>query len=369
MKATGLKGILLIACLLAGSTVSIEAAPIPDGTGILTGKVLIAGTRTAIEGATVTAVGADESYTATTDGSGVYTIFPITGGYTVTATADGYNNQTFSVTIRSGKKTRLNFFLSNLVNTEGILEGQVTDAASGDPLIGAEVSTNIGGYSDLTDAGGQYSMDVSAGTYNLTASLDGYQSMTETVSVTAGQTTTTDFTLDQIPAGLSITNLTADHDSYVEAGAETILLTATVEGTPTGFLWTQLSGPKVPLAATDITASDDVSSLEVAAECELVFELTVTEAGNAASKTVTALVQPFDMLQYPGPNVQIGGSSTAVARFQYEGDEWTLFNIGTSLKATTVGTSKGIIYEIILPGIVYDIETVSYTHLRAHETS
>jgi hypothetical protein len=361
MKATGLKGILLIACLLAGSTVSIEAAPTPDETGTLTGKVLIAGTRTAIEGATVTAVGADESYTATTDGTGAYTIFPITGGYTVTATADGYNNQTFSVTIRSGKRTRLNFFLSSLVNTDGILEGQVTDAVSGDPLIGAEVSTNVGGYSDLTDAGGQYSMDVSAGTYNLTASLDGYQSMTETVSVTAGQTTTTDFTLDQIPAGLSITTLTADPDSFVEAGAETILLTATVEGTPTGFVWTQLSGPKVPLAATDITASADVSSLEVAAECELVFELTVTEAGNAASKTVTVLVQPFDMLQYPGPNVQIGGSSTAVARFQYEGDEWSLFNIGTSLKATTVGTSKGITYEIILPGIVYDIEIIDYS--------
>jgi len=364
MKRSRLIGIIFAACLLASSTISFAAkpAPSPDGTGTLTGKVLIAGTRTAIDGATIFADG-ETDYTTTTNSQGTYTMNPVAGGYNVTATADGYNNQTFSVTIRDGKRTKLNFALSEAVSTEGVLTGTVTDATSGDPLSGATVATDSGGYSDTTDTGGQYSMDAAAGNYTLTASLDGYQPSTETASVAAGQITTTDFALDEISSGLSITDLTADPDSFEEAGATTISLTATVQGAFTESAWTQLSGPKVPLTATDETeASADVSALEVAAECELVFELTVTDAAdNSVSRTVTVLVQPFDMLQYPDANVQIGGSTTAVARFQYSGAEWCLFNIGTTLKATTVGTTKGVVYDIILPGIVYDIEIIEYS--------
>jgi len=368
MKATKLTGILFMVCLLASSTTSFAArpSPPPDGTGTLTGKVMIAGTRTTIANATVTAVGTEDTYIATTDNAGVYTIYPVAGGYSVTATATDYNSQTFAVTVRTGKRTQLNFSLSSAVNTGGTLVGKVEDAISGDSLSGAMVATSSGGYSAETDSQGQYSMGVAAGSYSLTASLDGYQSATETASVAAGQTTSTDFALDKISTGLSITTLIADPDSFEEADpdaleATIISLDATVVGTPAEYLWTQLSGPKVPLTFTDITATADVSSLEVAAECELVFELTVANGSDTASKTVTVLVQPADMTQYPGLNVQIGGSTTAVARFQYNDTEWSLFNIGTSLKATTVGTIKGEVYAITLPGLVYDIEIIDYT--------
>ncbi|PLX98032.1 MAG: hypothetical protein C0624_14960 [Desulfuromonas sp.] len=360
MNAPRLTGIWVTACLLLCSTISFAAKPAPstDGAGTLTGKVLVAGTRATIVGATVTAVGI-ETYTTETDNQGGYTMFPVAGGYTITATADGYNNKTFSATIREGKRTKLNFALSEVVLTGGVLTGTVADS-TGEPLSGVLIETNIGGYNDLTDAEGQYSMEVAAGDYSLKASLDGYQSATKTASVAAGLTTTTDFTLNKLSAGLSITALTATPSSFVEAGATTILLTATVEGTPSNYFWEQLSGPKVPLTGTGLTATADVSALEVAAECELVFELTVADATNSVSQTVTVLVQPVDMLQYPGPNVQIGGSTTAVARFQYSGAEWCLFNIGTTLKATTVGINKGDVYELVLPGIVYDIEIIDY---------
>ena len=133
MRALKLTWILFIVCLLVSSTTSFAAKPIPpeDGTGTLTGKVLIAGSRTAIANATVTAEGDGAPYTTTTSSTGVYTINPIPGGYTVTATADGYNSQTFSVTVRAGKRTKLNFGLSEAVTTEGVLDGTVTDAISG----------------------------------------------------------------------------------------------------------------------------------------------------------------------------------------------------------------------------------------------
>ncbi len=363
MKKLKLVVTLFIVCLLSSSTISLAAkpTPTPDGTGTLMGKVLIAGTRTAIAGATVTAVGAAGTYTASTDSRGVYSMTPVAGGYNVTATAAGYNNQTFSTTVRSGKRVKVNFALSAVVTTGGVLEGTVSDATSGSPLTGVLVATYSGGYSDQTDAQGLYSMDVAAGSYSLTASLDGYQSATQTVTVDANQSATTDFALNEISAGLSITTLSATPGSFLEASTATISLAATIEGAPTEYLWAQLSGPKVPLTSTDATASADVSVLEVAAECELVFELTVTDSSSSASKTVTVLVQPADIVQYPGPNVQIGGSTTAVARFHYNSAEWCLFNIGTTLKATTVGMIKGAVYDVILPGLVYDIEIINYS--------
>ena len=63
MKALKSIGILFMVCLLASPTTSFAARPdpTPDGTGTLTGKVMIAGSRTGIDEATVTAVGADET--------------------------------------------------------------------------------------------------------------------------------------------------------------------------------------------------------------------------------------------------------------------------------------------------------------------
>ncbi|MEJ2384164.1 MAG: carboxypeptidase regulatory-like domain-containing protein [Xanthomonadales bacterium] len=363
-KILSLTGFLLIAALLASSTLSYAAKPTPPpvGTGTLTGQVLIAGSRTPIPGATVTAEGDAASYETTTNDSGAYKLSPLPGGYSVTATADGYNGQTFSATVREGKRTKLNFSLSTVVSTDGTLMGTVRDENG--PLAGATVATDGGGYSVQTDSAGAYSMDVAAGAYGLTASLEGYQAVTKAVEVAAGSETETDFLLEQINTALSITSLTAEPGSFDEdPDAGPIALTAGVDGTVTQFSWTQRSGPRVPLTVTDMTAaSADVSGLEVAAECELVFELTVEDDdGNTVSETVSVSVNPVDMLQYPGSNVQIGGSTTAVERFQYGGEEWSLFNIGTALKATTVGDVKGEVYGTILPGTVYDIEIVDYT--------
>jgi uncharacterized membrane protein len=185
MKKVGLISILFIVCMLVFSGLSFAAkpAPTPDGTGTLTGKVLIAGTRTAIVGATVVAVGTNDSYSATTDSKGAYSMTPVAGDYNVTATADGYNNQTFSASVGSGTKTTVNFSLAEVVATGGTLIGTVIDATTGTPLSGALVATSSGGYSYLTDTQGEYSIDVAAGTYDLTASLDGYQSADQSATV------------------------------------------------------------------------------------------------------------------------------------------------------------------------------------------
>ena len=362
MKDIGMRGLISFVCLLFLTSIAFAAkpAPAPEGAGTLTGKVLVAGTRTAIVGATVTAVGADWADSATTDSKGVYKLTPPAGDYSVTAATDGYTSQTFSATVKEGTKTVLNFALSEVVATTGTLTGTVTDTATGSPLVDALVATDHGGYSDLTDNQGQYQFDVAAGSYDLTATLAGYQSATLPATVDADQTTTTDFALSELATSLSISDLIATPDTFMEAATSTLSLTATIEGTAISYSWTQISGPKVPLTPTGATASADISELEIAAECELVFELVVSDGTDSATAQVTVVALPSDIVQYPETNAQTGGSSTAVARFQYAGSEWCLFNLGTTLRATTVSTTKGVSYDLTLPAFANDIEILNY---------
>ncbi|MDX9709959.1 MAG: carboxypeptidase regulatory-like domain-containing protein, partial [Trichloromonas sp.] len=357
-----LRWLALICCLslLAASAFAAKPAPVPTDSGTLTGKVTIAGTRTAIVGTPITAVGSAGTYTAVTNSKGSYTLTPLPGGYTVTAAA-GYASQSFSVTIKAGTTTVQNFALSTAVVTTGVLTGTVASAATGTALAGAAVAADHGGYSAVTGSDGKYSMTVAAGGYALTASAAGFVAATKTASVVADGTTTTNFALAPVAVALAIGSLTATPDAFVEASAAAITLSAVVAGAPSEFAWTQLSGPKVPLTALSATsATADVSALQVAAEAELVFQLTIGDGTAAVSKTVTVAVQPADMVQYPAANVQIGGSSTAVARFQYAGAEWCLFNLGTALRATPVGLSKGAAYELTLPAFANDIEILTY---------
>jgi hypothetical protein len=102
--------ILLIACLVVGLAVAggnaHAAQPVPTAGGTLTGKVTIAGTRTAIVGATVTAVGGAGTFTAVTNSRGTYTMVMPAGTYTVTCAATGYNSATASATVKDAPSRR-----------------------------------------------------------------------------------------------------------------------------------------------------------------------------------------------------------------------------------------------------------------------
>ena len=80
----------------------------------------------------------------------------------------------------------------------GVLNGTVTDLATGNPIEGATV-TAVGPwqtYSMTTLADGTYSFDpCQVGTYDMTCTADGYNTMNATVDVTVGNTTVQDFAM------------------------------------------------------------------------------------------------------------------------------------------------------------------------------
>ncbi|MBO0868305.1 MAG: carboxypeptidase regulatory-like domain-containing protein, partial [Micromonosporaceae bacterium] len=83
----------------------------------------------------------------------------------------------------------------------GTLTGTVTAADTGEPVAGATVTASPGHYVTTTAADGHFTLDgVLAGDYQLSAGgVYGYQDQTASVTVTADQSTTQNFTLTGIP--------------------------------------------------------------------------------------------------------------------------------------------------------------------------
>jgi len=200
----------------------VVAAPI----GHIAGIVKDTSIGTPIEGATVTA----GTYAATTNPYGYYKLSNVlAGNYTVTASKNGYqtSSQT-SIRVVAGQTTNLNFTLTSLPTT-GHITGTVTDASTGDPIEGAQVTA--GGYSVSTNATGGYGIELAAGTYNVTVSANGYESSSETdVNVIAGATTTVDFKLTAVQpsniflyaaAGIGVIIVIAGTAVYLRKGRKT----------------------------------------------------------------------------------------------------------------------------------------------------
>lgn len=84
----------------------------------------------------------------------------------------------------------------------GDLDGTITDSSTTNPIQGAKVQVQPGGFSTVTDVNGHYHMTLSAvpGLYDVTASSYGYFSETQNgVQVTDGGSTIQDFALDPAP--------------------------------------------------------------------------------------------------------------------------------------------------------------------------
>ena len=173
--------------------------------GGITGQVTDAEDGSPIVGATVS----DGTRTATTDASGIYAIVDVPPGtYEVTASKQGYESSSLTVQVFSGATAVANFSLSQII-APGSITGSVTDAEDGSPIVGATVSD--GTRATTTDEAGAYAIaDVPPDTYQVTASKEGYQSSSLTVSVLSGTTTLANFSLSQIVGPGSITGSVTD---------------------------------------------------------------------------------------------------------------------------------------------------------------
>lgn len=86
----------------------------------------------------------------------------------------------------------------SLAQGTGIIKGKITDKKTGEPLVGASVLIKGTYTGTITDANGNYQLTkVKAGSYDLVSQFISYSKSQKSVTVTAGQTATVNFTLSQ----------------------------------------------------------------------------------------------------------------------------------------------------------------------------
>jgi thermitase len=175
--------------VVAGNTV-VANFSLSETPGAITGTLTSAKDGSVIAGATVT----DGTRTTTTDATGKYTISNVPPGtYQAVASKSGYHSSSLSVTVLAGSTAVANFALNEVI-VPGSISGTVTSAKDGSAIAGATVTD--GTRTTTTDAMGKYTIsNVMPGTYQVTASKEGYVSVTSAVTVVSGGTVTINFSL------------------------------------------------------------------------------------------------------------------------------------------------------------------------------
>ena len=159
----------------------------------------------------------------------------------------------------------------DLVKTGGTLSGTVTDAGTASPIAGARVTANDGtrDFATTTDASGDYSIFLAAGTYAVTATAFGYaSSITPGVAVVTDTTTDLDLALVALPRFHVTGHVTASEDGSPIQGAAVLAI-----GTPVPAAVSNASGAYdlvLPIGSYTLRASAGGCTEVATAEITLV---------------------------------------------------------------------------------------------------
>ena len=176
----------LRALLIAKGTASGPSA----SAGSLGGYVLSSGTGEPLADATVSVSGTSLSATSGSDGYFLIEGVP-TGPVTVVASLSGYGSSSVVAAPQSGQLVKVGpMILSEGTNT-AVVRGVVVDASSQVPLSGATITlSGPGSYSVVSSANGSFELDgIAAGTYTINLSANGYNSVSGSLSASAGSVT------------------------------------------------------------------------------------------------------------------------------------------------------------------------------------
>ncbi len=127
-----------------------------------------------------------------TDSVGKYAIDVVAGSYDLRASASGLGMCEVGCTVAAGSTVEQDFQLGS---PNGTVTGKVTDSVTKKPIAGATVQSMDYGTSIKTDSSGNYSLSVTSGLQNISASASGHVFSEITVNVPAGNTISEDFAL------------------------------------------------------------------------------------------------------------------------------------------------------------------------------
>ena len=265
-----------------GATTTENVALVPQP-GSITGTVTDVVTGQPVAGATVSYAGPKSttgSATTATNGTYSFTSLP-EGGYSVSASANGYVSWTGSAVVTPGSTTPEPIALTP---QSGGISGRVTSSAgSKGPLAGAVVSYSgpSGTGSTTTAADGTYSLtNLVEGGYQVTASATNFAPLTATVPVPAGATAAQSFAL--APGSSSITGTVTDSATGTPIAGAVVACSGGSATTNGSGVYTLSS---LAPATYSLTVSAGGYATSPAASV-------TTTAGNSATKNFALTAQP-----------------------------------------------------------------------------
>jgi len=288
----------------AGSSTTAPTLQLaPNSPGNVTGNV-VSSNNAALSGATVTAAG----LSTLTAADGTYALNNLPAGPTnITASLTGFQSGSTNVTVVAGSTTPAPTI--TLTSNSGTITGTVM-SSSGAAISGASVG--YGGGSTTTNTSGTYTlMGVPTGTVQLVASASGFQSVTQSVTVNGGATSTANFTLNPVSGGTvtgKVTNIsngaalsgatvswsggsTATNTSGIYTLTNVTAGTQKITASKTGYLSRTLSvgvtGGATATLNIPIATAGKITAKVVTSTGAVVSGATVTIKGGAIATTVT----------------------------------------------------------------------------------
>ncbi len=197
ISAASFQGAVIGAAIVSGSTTNISFNLQPEP-GIVSGKVRDSLSGVPLAGITVVIYKQfTQIKTATTDPSGNYLVGGLApDNYIVTASAQGYSNDSVGAKVLSRNNSVANLTLASL---PGSLIGHIIDSVSGDSISNVVVEIRRGPLlvgNALTDVDGNYRVEgLDPGSYCMTATKVDYRHQSRAVNIEANLTTTHNFSL------------------------------------------------------------------------------------------------------------------------------------------------------------------------------
>ncbi len=209
---------------------------------------------------------------------------------------------------------------------KGTLSGTVTDAATGDPVAGAQifaVASDGSKYRARTDSDGTYSRVLPAGSLTVTVTDYGYASDTSTVTITDGDTTTQDFAL-QIASKVKLQGKVTDGSGHSYPLYADIKVSVEGGVGQVADVWTD---PKTGKYSVKLPKGVTYK-INVAAAFDG-YNTASTNVSLSAAKTKNFALTIADTCSAPGYAFETGGFGEDFNGAVFPPDGWTITNLAS----------------------------------------
>lgn len=164
--------------------------PLPPTTGTLAGKVVSAATREPLAGVTVS-LAKNPVIAAMTDSAGTFKLDNIPqGSQQIALSLSGYATSSLLATVTAGGISNLGTLTLTSASSSGVIQGMIVDEATGLPLAGVFITLYppLGGpvLAAVTSTNGTYRIDIAPEHYGIAASKEGYATIHDAWTISAG---------------------------------------------------------------------------------------------------------------------------------------------------------------------------------------